>query len=259
MLFRREGYPEEDDLVMCTVTKVQSNSVFVNVDEYQKQGMIHISEISPGRIRNIRDFVKEGKVIVCKVLRVNPERGHIDLSLRRVNEAQRRAKVEEMKQEQKAEKIVEFVAVTFKINFPEVYRELFSKIAKDYGMLNHAFGAVAEESLSLEKLGIDKKLAQALEKEIKHRIKPTEVSVHGEITLKSFEPDGIEVVKESLQKALSVSESVEIKYLGGGKYHIIVTASDYPSAEQLLQQATDGAIKHAESRNSFGSFVKEEQ
>jgi len=68
MLLKKEGFPEEDELVMCTITKVQFHSVFANLDDYGKNGMIHISEVSPGRIRNIRDFVKEGKKVVCKVL-----------------------------------------------------------------------------------------------------------------------------------------------------------------------------------------------
>ena len=110
MLLKKEDFPEEDELVMCTVTKVQFHSVFVRLDEYDKSGMIHISEVSPGRIRNIRDFVKESKKIVCKVLGITKEKGHIDLSLRRVTETQKRNKVDEIKQQQKAEKILEFVS-----------------------------------------------------------------------------------------------------------------------------------------------------
>src|SRR3989344_8840742 len=110
MLYRKEGYPEEHELVSCTVTKILPQSVFVNINEYAKQGMIHIAEISPGRIRNLRDFVEEGKMIVCKVLHVDSQRGHIDLSLRRVTESQRREKNDQMKQEMTAEKIVEFLA-----------------------------------------------------------------------------------------------------------------------------------------------------
>src|SRR3990172_8630025 len=110
MLYKKQGYPQEDELVLCTVTSVQHHSVFANLDEYGKTGMIHISEVSPGRIRNIRDYVKEGKVVVCKVLRVYLERQQIDLSLRRVGESQRRQKVDQMKQEVKAEKILEMIA-----------------------------------------------------------------------------------------------------------------------------------------------------
>jgi len=50
MLYRREGFPDEGEIVLCTVTKINPNSVFVHVDDYDKGGMVHISEISPGRI-----------------------------------------------------------------------------------------------------------------------------------------------------------------------------------------------------------------
>ena len=110
MLLKKQGFPQEGELVLCTVTKIFGHSVFVTVDEYNRSGMINISEVSPGRIRNLRDFVVEGKKIVCFVLRVNQEKGHIDLSLRRVNDNQKRKKLESMQLEQKAEKMLEFVA-----------------------------------------------------------------------------------------------------------------------------------------------------
>src|SRR3989338_3106883 len=107
MLLEKKGFPAEEELVLCTVTNVQFHSVFVTLDEYNSRtGMIHISEVAPGRIRNIRDFVIEGKKVVCKVLRINQEKGHIDLSLRRVNESQKQLKLNEIKQEQFAENIL---------------------------------------------------------------------------------------------------------------------------------------------------------
>jgi translation initiation factor 2 subunit 1 len=258
MLYRKTGFPEDDELVMCTVAKVQFNSVFVNIEEYQKQGFIHISEISPGRIRNIRDFVKEGKVIVCKVLNVNMERGQIDLSLRRVNEAQKRGKVEEIKQEQKAEKIVEFIAGETKKDKIGFYNEIFPKIEKEYGMLHRAFQAVAEGELSLEKLGIEKSVAQTLEKEITDRIKPSEVQISGNLTLRSFQPNGVEIIRDAIRNAL-ISENVKITYLGGGKYHINVKAPDYPEAEELMKNATETCVEHMEKNSSEGSFARAEE
>ena len=74
MLLKKKGFPEEDEIVICTVTKIHFHSVFVNLDEYGRSGLIHISEVSPGRIRNLRDFVVEGKKVVCKVLRIDEER-----------------------------------------------------------------------------------------------------------------------------------------------------------------------------------------
>ena len=124
MLFKKQGFPDEGDLVLCTVTSVQYHSVFVDMDEYGKSGMIHISEVSPGRIRNIRDFVKEGKKVVCKVLRINEEKGHIDLSLRRVNESEKRRKIDEIKKEQDSEKIVEIAAGKIGVKTEQLYNEI---------------------------------------------------------------------------------------------------------------------------------------
>jgi len=130
MILRKEGYPERDELVLCTVTNVQFHSVFCKLDNYEKSGMIHISEIAPGRIRNIKEHVKEGQKVVCKVLQINLERGHIDLSLRRVNAGQKRAKLNEIKQEQLAEKIVEISQR--KENSPSLERQGLAKIFQSH-------------------------------------------------------------------------------------------------------------------------------
>src|SRR3989339_907416 len=110
MLYRKKGLPEVDEIVLCKVTKLFPNSVFVDLLEYGDSGMVHISEVSPGRIRNLRDYVSIGRQIVCKVLRLDREKGHIDLSLRRVNSTQRVEKLEEIKQELKAEALVTNIA-----------------------------------------------------------------------------------------------------------------------------------------------------
>src|SRR3989344_7500317 len=139
-MFIKEGLPEQGNLVMCTVKKILFHSVFVDLDEYnQIEGMVHISEISPGRIRNIRDYVKEGKKIVCKVLRVNQERKQIDLSLRRVNQNERIIKSTEFKQERKAEKMLESLAKDLKISPDELFKTFGKKLIENYSSLNNGF------------------------------------------------------------------------------------------------------------------------
>ena len=140
MFYKKKGIPEEGDILLCTVKKVLYHTVFVSLDEYEnKEGIIHISEISPGRIRNIRDYVTLGRYIVCKVLRVDPEKGHIDLSLRRVTEQQKRQKIQEIKQEQRAEKIIEFIAKEQGKNPEELFNKIWSQIEKDYDYLFEFF------------------------------------------------------------------------------------------------------------------------
>ncbi len=233
---------------------------FCKLDEYDKTGMIHISEVSPGRIRNIRDYVQEGKKVVCKVLRIDKIKGHIDLSLRRVTEMQKRKKTDEIKREQKSEKIVEIVAKELKKDTKEVYDNISSKIFEKYEYLAQCFDDVVSESVNLEKLGIDANTAKILTEVVKEKIKPVEVQIKGKLDLVSYAPDGVEIVKHALKKAGDVNkEDIILKYVGAGKYSLLVKAPDYKEAEKLLEKSTKKALAVMEKAGGEGSFEREEK
>lgn len=259
MLCMKKGFPEENDLVLCSVTSVQRNCVFANIDEYGKQGMIHISEVSPGRIRNIRDFVREGRKIVCKVLRINEERSHIDLSLRRVNDSQKRQKMNEIKLEQKAEKILELAAKKFNIELNELYGKIMSHISSKYESLNSYFEDIALRGASID-IALDDKVKKEIVDMIKQKIKLVEVDVEGNLSLKSYAPDGIEVIKKSLKKAQDAGKgSISVAYKGAGLYFMVVRSSDYKKAEKLINNASEAAISFIEKNKGTGSFERVQQ
>ncbi len=252
MLLKKEGFPDESELVICTVTNIQFNSVFARLDEYGKSGMIHISEISPGRIRNIRDYVKEGKRIVCVVLRINKERGHIDLSLRRVNKVQHRKKIEQMKKEQKSEKILELVAKDNKLDIRSFYKEIMDKIEYEY--LSDFFDEVIAGNADIASLKLKKPVAEQLEELVRQRIRLPTVTIEGVYTIHLFDPDGVEKIRKALVKADSVSDDASIIYLGAGKYEIRVVAGDYKTAEKILKNITstiDKSLKNVKGTVEF--------
>lgn len=260
MFYKRTGYPEEGELVLCTVTKVQSHSVFVRLDEFDKGGMIHISEVSPGRIRNIRDFVKEDKVIVCMVLRTNEERGYIDLSLRRVNEGQKRKKIEEIKQEQKAEKIIEAVAVELKKKPEQVYQEIYTPISKQYLLLYQCFQDFIKNEVSFEEIGVPSQYLKLLSEIVTQRIKPKEVYVGGKIMLQSYAANGVEIVKNALLVGIEQGKDVlQMTYLGGGAYNIIIKAEEYKQAEQMLNKVINAVESAIPKGKATVSFIREEK
>ncbi len=257
MLLKKEGFPEDEELVMCTITQVQFHSVFVILDEYDKGGMIHISEVSPGRIRNIRDFVREGKKVVCKVLRVNQEKGHIDLSLRRVTETQKRSKVDELKQEQKAEKILEFVAKDMNTDIKKLYSTINENISKKYSSLNEFFEKIVSDNSLIKDSGLDAKAAKKLEEAIKLRMKEAAVKVDGKLKLTSFEPNGIDIIKEALKKGQDIGrDKVIIKYLGGGSYSLSVTGSNYKEAEKMIKDISESILEKIKASNGIGEFAR---
>ena len=260
MLLNKKGFPEEGELVLCKVTKVTYNSVFVNLEEYTRHGMIHISEVSPGRIRNLNDYVKVGKMIVCKILRVDKEKGHIDLSLRRVNENQKRNKNNQIKFEQKAEKIIQDAAKELKINVNKFYEKVAKVPLREDGFVYPAFEAVIEEGDDLKSLELEKKETEVLLDLIKQRIKPKQVEILGNIEIKSYAENGLETVKKALKFISDVDkERVSVKYLGASKFRLKINAHDYEIAESLLEKGMDAAKKLCEKENAEFKFTRIQQ
>lgn len=254
MNLQKKGFPEEDELVLCTVTAINPYSVFVTLDEYNgKTALVHISEVSPGRIRNIRDFVKEDKKIVCKVLRINKEKGHVDLSLRRVNESQKRIKLNEIKQQQLVEKIIEQVAKKNEKNFKKSLEEISEKILKKHDSIFEAFELVVENKIDLGKI-LDKNVAEELTELIKQRISPPEVKICGIITLISRDSDGIERIKKILK--LCEKAGTIIKYAGGGTYNLEITAENYKNAEKILKKALKDSEECAQKNKVKMNFER---
>lgn len=68
-------------IIKCQVTGIEKYGIFVKVDD-KFSGLIHISEISPGFVRNIEDYVLVGNMIYAKVLEVDEENLKIKLSIK---------------------------------------------------------------------------------------------------------------------------------------------------------------------------------
>ncbi|MGM5483614.1 MAG: S1 RNA-binding domain-containing protein [Nanobdellota archaeon] len=238
MFFKKEGFPQESEIVVCTVTKIHYHSVFVTLNEYPGlSAMLHISEVSPGRIRNINDYVKVNKVIVCKVLRVDSVKKHIDVSLRRVNENQRREKLDTIKQEQKAEKIIELVAKEAKMDAKKLYDKLFAISSKYYEYLYESFVNYIAGNFDLKKFGLEKKLHDSLEESIKQRFKPPEVSIKSKISIECYEPDGVEIIKNLLSEVENLNKDIiSVSYLGGGTFSLFLVGKKYEELEEYYSK-----------------------
>ncbi|MAG50923.1 translation initiation factor IF-2 subunit alpha [archaeon] len=254
MFYKKLGFPEEGELVLCTIKKILPNSVFADLDEYQnKEGMIHLSEISAGRIRNIRDYVKENKKIICKVLRTNKERGYIDLSLRRVSLSMRKKKNTECKQEQKAEKILETVAKKLKTDLKDIYQRAGNRIIKEYDLIYPCFQEVSKKGEDvLKEIEIPNDISKVLAEVIKEKIKPTKFKISSTLTLRSYKSDGIEIIKQALLKVKSSKYKIDIVYIGAPNYKITITGQDYKELEKVMKETTDLIINTIEANEGEG-------
>lgn len=72
------------NIVKGTVTGIESYGVFVSFDEFYS-GLIHISEISDGYVKNIHDYVNIGDTIYVKILDIDDLNDHLKLSIKNIN------------------------------------------------------------------------------------------------------------------------------------------------------------------------------
>ena len=71
-------------IVEGVVTGIESYGIFVSLDEFYS-GLIHISEISNGFVKNIHDYVDIGDTIYVEIIGVNDEECHLNLSIKNIN------------------------------------------------------------------------------------------------------------------------------------------------------------------------------
>lgn len=274
-MLRVEEYPEIGDLVVCSVKNVKNFGAFVSLEEFgDKEGFIHIAEVATGWIKYIRDYVREGQKIVCKVLKVDPSKGHVDLSLKQVNEHQRREKIQEWKNEQKAQKLLEIVVLGEKSKPKEMEkreledkekRELEDFYEKHGHRLVDKFGTLygAFEDASMDENALDEdfkgKWVERFIQVAKENIMPPEVSIDAFIEVTCPLPDGVDHIREALTSAQkSDPVQVSIQYVGAPRYRIVVKAPDYKSAEEEMLIASNKVTEYIESHEGKTKFQRKE-
>lgn len=255
----RSEWPSAGELVMCMVKKVFPQGAFVTLDEYGgKEGMIHISEVASGWIKNIRDHVRENQKVVCKVLAVDPARQQVDLSIRRVKDSERRWKAQRVKLNQRAEKLLELAASKLGKTLDQAYEEVGFKLQEKFGDLYSAMETAAKDSSSLA--GLDESWVKIIAELAKDSIQTPSYKVTGNVILSSTAPNGVEIIKSAMINSRdSVRDedvNVDIYYLGAPKYRIEVTAPSYKAAENAMQQAAELMIDVVTKAGGKGEFQR---
>ena len=77
---------EVGNILTGKVTGIQPYGAFVALDE-QTQGLVHISEITHGYVKDINEYLKVGDEVKVKVLSIDENAGKIGLSIRATEDA----------------------------------------------------------------------------------------------------------------------------------------------------------------------------
>ena len=259
-----EGWPEEGELVVGKVDEIEDFGVFVDLEEYEgKRGLTHISEVASGWIKNVRDHVREGQTVVAKVLSVDESSQQIDLTIKDVNDHPRSDKIQEWKNEQKADKWME-LAFGEEMS-DDQFRAVANELLHEFGTLYDGFEQAAihgEEALEATDLGEDE--ISVIVQTARENVSVPYVTVTGYVHLRSPSPDGVDDIKEALKAAEgngAVPDEVDLSvtYVGAPEYRIKVEAPNYKTAEQELETSAARARSAIEELGGSGEFFRERQ
>ena len=256
---RARGFPESGELVVCTVVNVKNFGAFLTLDEYNdKEGFVHVRDVATGWVKYIRDYVREGQKVVCKVLGVDSQKGHIDLSLKSVNDHQKREKIQQWKNEKKAEKLMEIIAERMSVSVDETY-SLFGNDLLDYyetlyGAFEHVVASPEEFKEELSGDWLDMFIEVAGE-----NVAPPFVQIDSILELGSSAPDGVERIRAALLAGIAAADggNVEITSVGSPKYRVVVTADEYKEAEDILKNVTNKAVETMVSAGGTANVRRE--
>jgi translation initiation factor 2 subunit 1 len=254
-------WPEYGELVIATIQSVMDYGAYASLDEYKRRGFLHISEISSARIRNVRDFVRENQKMVLKVLRVDIQKGHVDLSLRRVTKRERIEKNKSYKKDRKGEALLHSVAEKVGLSLHEVYQKAGVILEEKYG-LYEGFEKVVREGVEvLTKLDIPEDLAKVIALIAEERIRIKMVTVRGVIEVRCMKPNGVKCIQDAFVGAQKLQDAkdakIEFRVVAAPRYSVEVSADNWKRAEELLEKVSESVVTNITKAGGHGSFKRE--
>ena len=267
-----EKFPEVDEVVMVQVKSIAEMGAYVQLLEYNNiEGMILLSELTRRRIRSVSKLIKVGRVEPVMVLRVDQEKGYIDLSKRRVSPEDVAACEEKYNKSKMVHSIMRHTSETTGASLPDLYEYMGWPLYKKYG---HAFEAfkhmVSDPDKILSELtkpdasgamvpAVSDAVKDALIKDIRRRMTPQPLKIRADVELTCFAYDGVLRIQEAMRAAAAVSTEdckVKVSLVASPLYVITTQTLDKDYGIKMVDAAVEAA--QASITKSDGKIVIKE-
>ncbi|XP_071559682.1 eukaryotic translation initiation factor 2 subunit 1 [Temnothorax nylanderi] len=212
--FYKEKYPEVEDVVMVNVRSIAEMGAYVHLLEYNNiEGMILLSELSRRRIRSINKLIRVGKTEPVVVIRVDKEKGYIDLSKRRVSAEDVEKCTERYAKAKAVNSILRHVAELLHYDNDDQLEELYQKTAwhfeekykKQKASAYDFFKQSVLDPSILAECGLDEDTKEVLLNNIKRKLTSQAVKIRADVEVACYGYEGIDAVKTALKAGLALS------------------------------------------------------
>jgi translation initiation factor 2 subunit 1 len=243
--------PDEGDMVVVTVSDVDTNSAYADLDEYEDlTGLVHISEASRSWIEDLTKEIDEGEKTVAQVIDVDGD--SITLSLKRVNENKKRETMSRWNKEQKAEKFIDDLEEMLDLSKDELYENVVFPMQREVGSAFHGFEISTAQEDQLKEF-LDDDVVEAVQEVARNNIDLKQEKFEGELELEFTSANGIEKIRDCLG---DLGEGVEVKYVSAPNYSITAWGRTQELAKERMDEAVDRIRERADEKDGRFEFSK---
>lgn len=246
--FYEQRYPEIEDVVMVNVRSIADMGAYVHLLEYNNiEGMILLSELSRRRIRSINKLIRVGRTEPVVVIRVDKDKGYIDLSKRRVSPEDVERCTEIFSKGKAVNSILRHVAQILGFKSNEELEELYVKTAwhfeaktKKKGSSYDWFKQAVQDPSVLEECGLDDNVKKVLLDQIQMKLTQQAVKIRADIDVSCYTYEGIDAVKNALRAGIACSTDVvpiKINLIAPPLYVMTTSTPEKAEGLEILEKA----------------------
>lgn len=235
------------------VKSIAEMGAYVKLLEYDNiDGMILLSELSRRRIRSIQKLIRVGRNEVVVVLRVDKEKGYIDLSKRRVSPEDIVKCEERYNKSKMVHSIMRHVAEKTSTPIEELYQDIGWPLNKKYGHAIDAFKlSITNPEVWNEATFKTDVIKDELQGYISKRLTPQPTKIRADVEVTCFGYDGIDAVKTALRTAEAKNTTdtqVKVKLVSPPLYVLTCQTLEKNTGIEVLELAIkeiDSSIRSA--------------
>ena len=196
-------------------------------------------------------------------MRVTVNRQEVDLSIRRVSDSQKRETLQLHKQELRARGIIKSIGERMSLNADEINSKIITPLENKYGNLFSVLEMARDEGEGvLTSVGLSKELAEEIVNTAAKELERASVSLSGKAKISSYDPDGIEIIKEAFEVASETTLKkkaidVSVHVISAPDYKIVIDADDWKNAEKYWAIFQESFIKTFKKRSSLEPLLME--
>lgn len=254
----RNVLPKEGDIVVVKITSVDDLGAKCELLEYGGiEGMMPATEYTRKSVRSLKKLIQPGKQEVLCVISVDDEKNYVDLSKKRVTSAEITTANAKYYKSNFVNSIMKYLSNNIDDSMSVLYEKMCWDMDDEYGDSYTALELASKDSTKLDKYDIETDIKSSLSKILSLRFADQPKTVFARIEVSCLGKDGVNAIKESLEKAKSFSkEDLELKVnvIKCPEYSISANGIDTVEITKIITNAIE-AVKASIESYELGSFV----